>query len=95
MRVPIVEDEVPLAGLIREGLTAERLLADVAIRGEDALDDHDAAQADRDGRPGGGIPDRLMDVSSESVSGAVSSEWGSRRFAVGRSPARLIAHSSA
>ncbi len=37
MRVLIVEDEVPLAKLVREGLMAEGLLADVAIRGEDAL----------------------------------------------------------
>ncbi len=37
MRVLVVEDEVRLAKLIREGLRAEGLLADVAIRGEDAL----------------------------------------------------------
>jgi two-component system OmpR family response regulator len=37
MRVLVVEDEVQLAKLIREGLMAEGLLADVAIRGEDAL----------------------------------------------------------
>jgi two-component system OmpR family response regulator len=37
MRVLVVEDEVPLAKLIREGLMAERFLADVAVRGEDAL----------------------------------------------------------
>ena len=37
MRVLVVEDEVPLAKLIREGLTGEGQLADVAIRGEDAL----------------------------------------------------------
>ena len=37
MRVLVVEDEVPLAKLIREGLIGEGLLADVAIRGEDAL----------------------------------------------------------
>ncbi len=37
MRVLIVEDEVRLAKLVRAGLMAERLLADVAIRGEDAL----------------------------------------------------------
>lgn len=37
MRVLVVEDEVPLAKLIREGLIAEGLLADIAIRGEDAL----------------------------------------------------------
>ncbi|MCW3016831.1 MAG: DNA-binding response regulator [Solirubrobacterales bacterium] len=37
VRVLVVEDEVPLARLIREGLTGDGLLADVAIRGEDAL----------------------------------------------------------
>jgi two-component system OmpR family response regulator len=37
VRLLIVEDEVRLAKLIREGLMAEGLLADVAIRGEDAL----------------------------------------------------------
>lgn len=37
MRVLVVEDEVRLAKLIREGLMADGLLADVAIRGEDAL----------------------------------------------------------
>jgi two-component system OmpR family response regulator len=37
VRVLVVEDEVPLAKLIREGLVAEGLLADVAVRGEDAL----------------------------------------------------------
>lgn len=37
MRTLIVEDEVRLAKLVREGLMAEGLLADVAIRGEDAL----------------------------------------------------------
>jgi len=37
VRVLVVEDEVPLAKLIREGLIADGLLADVAIRGEDAL----------------------------------------------------------
>ena len=37
MRLLIVEDEVPLAKLIRQGLLAEGLLADVALRGEDAL----------------------------------------------------------
>jgi two-component system OmpR family response regulator len=37
VRVLIVEDEVRLAKLVREGLMAEGLLADVAIRGEDAL----------------------------------------------------------
>jgi two-component system OmpR family response regulator len=37
VRVLVVEDEVPLAKLIREGLIGEGLLADIAIRGEDAL----------------------------------------------------------
>ncbi len=37
MRVLVVEDEIPLAKLVREGLIAEGMLADVAIRGEDAL----------------------------------------------------------
>jgi two-component system OmpR family response regulator len=37
MRVLIVEDEVPLAQLIREGLTQEGLLVDTAASGEDAL----------------------------------------------------------
>jgi two-component system OmpR family response regulator len=37
VRTLIVEDEVRLAKLVREGLMAEGLLADVAIRGEDAL----------------------------------------------------------
>ena len=37
MRVLIVEDEVKLAGLIRKGFREEGLLADVAIKGEDAL----------------------------------------------------------
>jgi two-component system OmpR family response regulator len=37
VRVLIVEDEVRLASLIRKGLRAEGLLADVAIRGEDGL----------------------------------------------------------
>ncbi len=37
MRVLVVEDEIPLAKLIRQGLVAEGLLADIAIRGEDAL----------------------------------------------------------
>ena len=37
MRLLIVEDEVLLAKLIRQGLQAEGLLADVALRGEDAL----------------------------------------------------------
>ena len=37
MRVLVVEDEVQLASLIRRGLREEGLLADVAVRGEDAL----------------------------------------------------------
>jgi two-component system OmpR family response regulator len=37
MRVLVVEDEVRLASLVRKGLRDEGLLADVAIRGEDAL----------------------------------------------------------
>jgi two-component system OmpR family response regulator len=37
MRVLIVEDEVKMASLIRRGLREEGLVADVAVRGEDAL----------------------------------------------------------
>jgi len=37
VRVLVVEDEVPLAKLVREGFKGEGLLADVALRGEDAL----------------------------------------------------------
>jgi len=37
VRVLIVEDEVKLADLIRRGLRDEGMLADVAVRGEDAL----------------------------------------------------------
>ena len=37
MRVLIVEDEVKMAGLLRRGLRAEGMAADVAARGEDAL----------------------------------------------------------
>jgi two-component system, OmpR family, response regulator len=37
MRVLVVEDDVKLASLIRRGLRADGLLADVAIKGEDAL----------------------------------------------------------
>jgi two-component system OmpR family response regulator len=37
MRILIVEDEVKLASLIRRGLREEGMLADVAIKGEDAL----------------------------------------------------------
>jgi two-component system OmpR family response regulator len=37
VRVLVVEDEVKLASLIRKGLREEGLLADVAVKGEDAL----------------------------------------------------------
>ena len=37
MRVLIVEDDVPMAAAIRRGMTAESIVADVAIKGEDAL----------------------------------------------------------
>jgi len=37
MRVLIVEDEVKMASLIRRGLRADGMAADVAIKGEDAL----------------------------------------------------------
>ena len=37
MRVLVVEDEVALAKLIRQGLIAEGMLVDVAVRGEDAV----------------------------------------------------------
>jgi two-component system OmpR family response regulator len=37
MRVLIVEDDVRMAAAIRRGLKAEGMIADVAIRGEDAL----------------------------------------------------------
>ena len=37
VRVLVVEDEVKLAGLIRRGLREEGVLADVTIKGEDAL----------------------------------------------------------
>ena len=37
MRVLVVEDEVELASLIRKGLREDGLLADVAVKGEDAL----------------------------------------------------------
>jgi two-component system OmpR family response regulator len=37
MRVLVIEDEAELASLIRQGLRDEGLLADVALRGEDAL----------------------------------------------------------
>jgi two-component system, OmpR family, response regulator len=37
MRILVVEDEIRLASLLRKGLRQEGLLADVAIKGEDAL----------------------------------------------------------
>jgi two-component system, OmpR family, response regulator len=37
MRVLVVEDEVQLASMIRRGLRDQGLLADIALRGEDAL----------------------------------------------------------
>ena len=37
MRVLVVEDDVPMAAAIRRGLRTEGVVADVAIRGEDAL----------------------------------------------------------
>ena len=37
MRVLVVEDEVKLAKLVRQGLREAGLLADVAVTGEDAL----------------------------------------------------------
>jgi two-component system OmpR family response regulator len=37
MRVLIVEDDVPMAAAIRRGMSAEGIVADVAIKGEDAL----------------------------------------------------------
>src|SRR3954451_15266506 len=37
MRVLIVEDELRMASLLRRGLREEGLLADVAVKGEDAL----------------------------------------------------------
>jgi two-component system OmpR family response regulator len=37
MRVLVVEDQLELASLIRQGLREEGLLADVAVKGEDAL----------------------------------------------------------
>lgn len=37
MRVLIVEDEIKMAGLIRRGLQADGMAADVAITGADAL----------------------------------------------------------
>jgi two-component system OmpR family response regulator len=37
MRVLVVEDEVKMASLIRRGLKADGIAADVAIKGEDAL----------------------------------------------------------
>jgi two-component system OmpR family response regulator len=37
MRVLIVEDDIPLASALRRGLRAEGMVADVAVKGEDAL----------------------------------------------------------
>jgi two-component system, OmpR family, response regulator len=37
MRVLIVEDDIPMAAAVRRGLTAEDIVVDVAIKGEDAL----------------------------------------------------------
>jgi DNA-binding response OmpR family regulator len=37
MRMLIVEDELKMAKLIRRGLMADGLAADVALKGEDAL----------------------------------------------------------
>ena len=37
MRVLVVEDELTLASLIRKGLREEGMLADVAVKGEDAI----------------------------------------------------------
>jgi two-component system, OmpR family, response regulator len=37
VRVLVVEDEVKMAGLIRRGLKADGMVADVAVKGEDAL----------------------------------------------------------
>src|SRR3954463_12234165 len=37
MRVLVVEDEIKMASLIRRGLRSEGMLADVAVKGEDAL----------------------------------------------------------
>jgi two-component system, OmpR family, response regulator len=37
MRVLVAEDEVRLASLIRQGLREDGVLADVAVKGEDAL----------------------------------------------------------
>jgi two-component system OmpR family response regulator len=37
VRVLVVEDEVKMAGLIRRGLQADGIAADVAVKGEDAL----------------------------------------------------------
>jgi two-component system, OmpR family, response regulator len=38
VRVLVIEDEVRLAGFIRRRLRNEGLLADVAVKGEDAAD---------------------------------------------------------
>jgi two-component system OmpR family response regulator len=37
MRVLVVEDDIKMAGLIRRGLRADGMAADVAVKGEDAL----------------------------------------------------------
>ena len=37
MRILIVEDDIPLASALRRGLRAEGMVADVAVKGEDAL----------------------------------------------------------
>ena len=46
MRVLIVEDELKMAGLIRRGLREEGLAADVAVKGEDAIEAFDRQPAD-------------------------------------------------
>ena len=46
MKVLIVEDEVKMAALIRRGMRAEGVAADVAIKGEDALWMADATEYD-------------------------------------------------
>jgi two-component system OmpR family response regulator len=46
MRILIVDDEVKLAALIRRGLRAEGMKADVAVRGEEALSMAGASEYD-------------------------------------------------
>jgi two-component system OmpR family response regulator len=46
MRVLIVEDDIPLASALRRGLRAEGMVADVAVKGEDALWMVDSAEFD-------------------------------------------------